>query len=171
MSGWSAAVLGRSRSAATQANQKVISFRALLFIDIPLLHVEGVADVEELFLSVEFQFAKRFRQRLRRKLVELWAVDANDVSKVALPSRNLTNWNRFGGWTATGTPSYRNETLRSDSPCWTILTVPMALHRMVQFFASYGVRKYATAESGDNRLGSRCTTKRISGRGIQQCLM
>ncbi len=87
-------MLGRSRSAAAQANRKVITFRAFLYIDhsnIPLPHVEGVADLEKLFLFMELQFAKRFRPRLPTEAVELLAVDANDVSEIAIPSKNGAN--------------------------------------------------------------------------------
>ena len=79
---------------STQANRSVITFHTRLYIEnsnIPLPHVEGVADVEELFLSMELQFAKGFRPRLPAKAVELLSVNPNDVSEVPLSSKNRAN--------------------------------------------------------------------------------
>jgi len=56
--------------------------------DIPLPHVQGVADIKEFFLSMELQFVKGFRPRLAAKAVELLPVDANDVSQIAVPAED-----------------------------------------------------------------------------------
>lgn len=56
--------------------------------NIPLPHMQRVADVEKLFLPVQFEFVQSFGSRLSAKTVELLAVDADDVAQVAIPAEN-----------------------------------------------------------------------------------
>ena len=50
--------------------------------------MQRVADVEELFLPVQFEFMQGFRSRLPAKAVELLTVDADDVAQIAVPTKN-----------------------------------------------------------------------------------
>lgn len=56
--------------------------------NIPVPQVKRVADVEELFLPPELQFMQRLGPRLPAEAVELLAMDANDVSEIAVPAKN-----------------------------------------------------------------------------------
>ena len=69
----------------------MVIFQALLNIDdsnIPLPHVQGVTDVEELFLPVKLEFMQGFGPCLPSKAVELLTVDADEVAQIAIPSEN-----------------------------------------------------------------------------------
>ncbi len=50
--------------------------------------MQRVADVEELFLPVQFEFVQGFRSRLPAEAVELLTVDADDVAQIAVPAKN-----------------------------------------------------------------------------------
>jgi hypothetical protein len=63
IAGWTATKLGWRCAPATQADGHVVVFNAVLNVEdanIPLPLVQGVADVEELFLPVQFEFVQGF---------------------------------------------------------------------------------------------------------------
>ena len=81
---------GRS-SATADTEGKLILFFSILNIDnshVPLPHVEGVADVEEFFLPMEFQFVQSLRSVLPAEAIEFLAVDPDDVTKIADPAQD-----------------------------------------------------------------------------------
>ena len=47
--------------------------------------MQGVADVEELFLPVQLELVQCFRPRLPPEAVELLTVHTNDVAQIAVP--------------------------------------------------------------------------------------
>jgi len=55
---------------------------------IPLPHVQRIADIEKLLLSVELQLVQGFRRRFPAKAIELLTVDTNDVTEITLPAEN-----------------------------------------------------------------------------------
>ena len=59
VSGWTAAKFRGRRSATAHAERRMVAFDAILNIqdtNVPLPHMQGVADVEELFLPVQLEF-------------------------------------------------------------------------------------------------------------------
>src|SRR5206468_3100238 len=91
ITGWTAAKL-RGRSTATaDTDRETVPFDIVLNIDnanIPLPHMQRVADIKELFLPVQFEFMQSFRSRLPAEAVELLTVDADDVAQIAVPAQN-----------------------------------------------------------------------------------
>ena len=91
ISGGTATELRWCRTAATQTNVRLVTFHSLLNVDhsdIPLPSMQRVADREELFLAVKFEFAQGFGSCLPPEAVELLSVNAEDVAEIALPSEN-----------------------------------------------------------------------------------
>jgi hypothetical protein len=89
--GRTTAKLRRRSAAAAHTERNIAAFDSVLNIDdanIPLPHMQRVADVEELFLPMQFEFVQSFGSRLSAKAVELLAVDADDVAQVAIPAEN-----------------------------------------------------------------------------------
>ncbi len=69
----------------------MVIFDAVLNIhnaNIPLPHMQRVADVQELFLPAQFEFVQSFGSRLPSKAVELLTVDADNVAQIAVPAKN-----------------------------------------------------------------------------------
>ena len=50
--------------------------------------MQRVADVQELFLPVQFKFVQGFRTRLPAEAVEFLTVDTDDVAEIAVPAKN-----------------------------------------------------------------------------------
>ena len=50
--------------------------------------MQRVADVEELFLPMQFEFMQSFGSLLSAEAVELLAMDTNDVAQIAGPAKN-----------------------------------------------------------------------------------
>ena len=50
--------------------------------------MQGVTDIEELFLPVKLEFMQDFGSCLPSKAIELLTVDANDVAEIAIPAQN-----------------------------------------------------------------------------------
>ena len=53
--------------------------------NVPLPYMQGIADVEELFLPVQLELVQCFRPRLPPEAVELLTVHTNDVAQIAVP--------------------------------------------------------------------------------------
>ena len=72
---------------ATQADRRVVAFDPSNIEDpnVPLPHMQGVTDVEELLLPVQLELVQRFRPRLSSKAVELLTVHTNDIAQIAVP--------------------------------------------------------------------------------------
>src|ERR1700736_716154 len=88
VAGWTSAKLRGRSAAAAHADRRVVAFDPVLNIqdaNVPLPHIQGVADVEELFLSVQLELVQRFRPRLPPKAVELLTVHTNDVAQITVP--------------------------------------------------------------------------------------
>src|SRR5271165_5391553 len=86
----SAKLRGRSAS-ATHTDRRVAAFDPLLNIqdaNVPLPHVQGVADAEELLLPVQLELVKRFRPRLPPEATNFLTVYTNDVAQIAVPPEN-----------------------------------------------------------------------------------
>lgn len=49
--------------------------------------MQRVADVEKLFLPMQFEFVQSFRSRLAAEAVEFLAVDTDDVAQIAFPAQ------------------------------------------------------------------------------------
>ena len=91
ISHWTAAALQWCSATATQENGLTVALRPLLDVEnlnIPLPHRLGVADVEELFPSVQFELVQGLGARLFSKAVELLAVDMNDIAQIAAPAQD-----------------------------------------------------------------------------------
>src|SRR6202521_2062083 len=92
IAGWTSAKLRRRSAAAAHADRRVVAFDPVLNIqdpNVPLPHIQGVADVEELFLSVQLELVQCFRPRLPPKAVELLTVHANDVAQITVPPEDI----------------------------------------------------------------------------------
>src|ERR1700674_3088677 len=88
IAGWTSAKLRGRSAAAAHADRRVVVLVTLLNIqdaNVPLPHIQGVADVEELFLSVQLGLVQCFGPRLPPKAVELLTVHTNDVAQITVP--------------------------------------------------------------------------------------
>src|SRR5882757_11213776 len=75
-------------SAAAHTDRRVVAFDPVLNIQdakVPLPHMQGVADVEELFLPVQLELVQCFGPRLPPEAVELMTVHTNDVAQITVP--------------------------------------------------------------------------------------
>src|SRR5271166_1260509 len=61
-------------------------FRGRHFV--PLPHMQGVADVEELFLPVQLKLVQCFRPRLPPEAINFLTVHTKDVAQIAVPPEN-----------------------------------------------------------------------------------
>src|SRR5271166_3759070 len=61
-------------------------FRGRHFV--PLPHMQGVADVEELLLPVQLKLVQCFRPRLPPEAINFLTVHSNDVAQIAVPPEN-----------------------------------------------------------------------------------
>jgi hypothetical protein len=80
-----------SRPAATQTEGQVAIRQNALNVedsDIPLPHMQRIADREKLLLPVELQLVQGFPPRFPAKAIELLTVDTNDVTEIILPAKN-----------------------------------------------------------------------------------
>jgi hypothetical protein len=88
---WTAAKL-RWRSATTiQTSWLFVLSCPLLNIqdlNIPLPHMQRVADIEKLFLPVQSEFVQGFGSRLSAKAVELLGMDTEDLAQIAAPPKD-----------------------------------------------------------------------------------
>src|SRR6202011_1560951 len=78
---------GRS-AAAARTDRRMVAFDPVLNIqdaNVPLPHMQGVADVEELFLPVQLELVQCFGPRLPPEAVELLTVHTNDIAQIAVP--------------------------------------------------------------------------------------
>src|SRR5271165_683177 len=69
----------------------MVAFDPLLNIqdaNVPLPHMQGVADVEEPFLPVQLKLVQCFRPRLPPEAINFLTVHTNDVAQIAVPPEN-----------------------------------------------------------------------------------
>src|SRR5688572_11523129 len=91
VTGRTSAKLRGCSTAAAHTERKIVACDSVLNIDdanIPLPHMQRVADVQELFLPMQSEFVQSCGSHLSAEAVELLAVDADDVAQVAIPAEN-----------------------------------------------------------------------------------
>jgi hypothetical protein len=68
--------------------------------DIPLPPMQGVAEVQELFLAMELELVPSVRSGLPPEAVDLLAVYADEVVQIAVPAQNgsehVVEWHSIG---------------------------------------------------------------------------
>ena len=90
--------------------------------------MQGVADVEELFLPVQPEFVYGFGPRLSAEAVELLTVDTNEVAKISAPSENG----------AKNSARQKDSQASIDRTGLQTLSLPMCGERRVRASASVG---------------------------------
>src|SRR5208283_1377557 len=74
-----------------QTDRRVVAFDPVLNIqdaNVPLPHMQGVANVEEFFLPVQLELVQCFGPRLPPEAINFLTVHTNDVAQIAVPPEN-----------------------------------------------------------------------------------